>query len=72
MDQTELDALPDVTPRLDYAEREIDGGKILVPVVLDDPGALFQAPDDGEFRDMTGQYWITGYLNGRRVKRKSN
>lgn len=72
MNQNELDALPDVTPGIGYMEREIDGHKVTVPFVQNDPGALFQAPDDGVILDMNGQRWMTGWIDGHRVKRKFN
>lgn len=70
MTQSDLDALPDVTPQIGYKETDVDGKKVRVPVALGDQRALWQEPDDGTVISADGRRWMIGRLNGVRVKRQ--
>jgi hypothetical protein len=66
----ELEALPDVTPRFDREVRLIDGKQVFVPILREPAKGLFQKLDDGVFTDpTTGLRWITGWVDGTRVRR---
>lgn len=71
MTEAELDALPDVTPGIAYAENLVDGRLQRVPVSVGVDGALFQKEDDGLVVDRrTGATWLVGWRFGVRVKRR--
>lgn len=72
MTQDELNALRDVSPSFGQTERIIDGRKVIVPTLASRPMALFQKPEDGMFQDAAGQWWITGWLHGEHVKRRTS
>lgn len=40
-----------------------------LPDVTSQNVALFQELDDGAYRDAQGVWWMTGWLDGKRVKR---
>lgn len=70
MTANELDALPDVTPRMNYAEVIVDGRVVKIPThSTGRHGALFQTPEDGVFLDDAGLSWITGWYGVQRVRR---
>jgi hypothetical protein len=69
MTSDELQALPDVTPRIDMREEIRDGKRVLTPVAQIGK-ALFQKDDDGAFMDAAGTRWMVGWLNGVRVRQQ--
>lgn len=71
MMQAELDVLPDVTPSVASERQVIDGREVMVPVLVGFTGALFTEDDDGLVQcQRTGDLWMVGRLDGRRVKRR--
>lgn len=71
MTQDELMCLRDVTPHIGQEVTVLPNGKtVVMPKMLGFAGALFQNENDGEFQDSTGQWWLTGMLQGERVRRK--
>lgn len=70
MTQEELNALPDVTDTIGQREHIVDGQRFVVPVQQRPACALFHGPDDGLVMDAAGKWWMTGWLEGRRVKRE--
>lgn len=62
-------ALPDVTLRFGEARFVFNGKVVFRPVPEGEHGALLQGPEDGTFTDSTGRQWVTGTLQGRRVRR---
>jgi len=71
MTHDELHALPDVTPRMGYAEEVRDGRRVRIPVMSHGhAGALWQEPDDPIVVDADGTRWMVGRLNGERVRRE--
>ena len=68
MTPEELMALPDVTAGLRQVENLLEGFR---PQSAENAaGALFQADDDGVFTAGDVQ-WVTGWINGVRVRRLS-
>lgn len=70
MTTAELLALPDVTPRYSSTEIEVDGKTVRVPVREGHTGAFYQTYEDGIFIDADGTQWMTGWLNGQRVRQR--
>lgn len=70
MTHDELQALPDVTPRMNYTEQIVDGRMVKIPTFSTECGALFQQPEDGVFEDANGKRWLTGWVHGVRVRRE--
>jgi hypothetical protein len=69
MTQEELDALPDVSPRIDRVEKIIDGKRVMCPVMVGG-FALFIGDDCGMVRDSNGIKWTIGYHKGEKVKQR--
>jgi len=70
MTPAELQTLPDVTPQFGSVEQILDGRRVIVPILSGGAAVLFQKEDDGVFEDAAGVYWLTGWADGRRVRRK--
>jgi hypothetical protein len=69
MTEDELKALPDVSPEIGYAEVYVGGNLVRIPTTDTKPGAIFQQEDDGMVIDSDGVAWMTGWVNGVRVRR---
>jgi sugar lactone lactonase YvrE len=71
MTHDELMALPDVTPRMNFTEQEVDGRLVQIPTAMGGfSGALFTGPDDGSVVDANGVAWMVGQHGGVRVRRR--
>jgi hypothetical protein len=69
MTQDDLDALPDVSPRIDRVEKIIDGKRVICARQVGG-FALFIDDDCGMVRDSNGIKWTVGYHNGEKVKQR--
>ena len=69
MTQDDLDALPDMSPRIDRVEKIIDGKRVFCARQVGGV-ALFMDDDSGMVRDSAGIKWMVGYHNGQKVKQR--
>lgn len=71
MTEAEFLALPDDTPSFGQREVIIDGRRTVIPICPQPGGrALYLQDDDGLFVLADGTEWITGWIDGRRVRRR--